>query len=46
MKNAKELMLEYTAFSFRDPKKAVRICSSWMDRYSCDFAFTFISPVR
>jgi hypothetical protein len=22
MKNAKELMLEYTAFSFRDPKKA------------------------
>ena len=46
MKNARELMLEYTAFSFRDPKKAVRICSSWMDRYSCDFAFTFISPVR
>jgi hypothetical protein len=46
MKNAKELMLEHTAFSFRDPKKAVRICSSCMDRSSCDFAFTFISLVR
>jgi NAD(P)-dependent dehydrogenase (short-subunit alcohol dehydrogenase family) len=25
MKNAKELMLEYTAFSFRDPKKAAEM---------------------
>ena len=25
MKNAKELMLEYTAFSFRDPKKAAQM---------------------
>jgi uncharacterized protein len=25
MKNAKELMLEYTAFSFRDPKKAAEV---------------------
>jgi hypothetical protein len=46
VKNAKELMLEYTTFSFRDPKKAVRICFSCMDRSSCDFAFTFTSLVR
>ena len=26
MKNAKELMLEYTAFSFRDPKMAPLSC--------------------
>ena len=25
MKNAKELMLEYTAFSFREPKKAAEM---------------------
>jgi hypothetical protein len=25
MKNAKELMLEYTAFSFKDPKKAAEM---------------------
>jgi len=25
MKNAKELMLEYTAYSFRDPKKAAEM---------------------
>jgi len=25
MKNSKELMLEYTAFSFRDPKKAAEM---------------------
>ena len=25
MKNAKELMLEYTAFSFRDPKKGAEM---------------------
>ena len=25
MKSAKELMLEYTAFSFRDPKKAAEM---------------------
>ena len=25
MKNAKELMLEYTAFSFRDPRKAAEM---------------------
>jgi hypothetical protein len=25
MKNAKELMLEYTAFSFRDPKQAAEM---------------------
>jgi len=25
MKNAKELMLEFTAFSFRDPKKAAEM---------------------
>ena len=25
MKNAKELMLEYSAFSFRDPKKAAEM---------------------
>ncbi len=25
MKNAKELMLEYTAFSFRDPKEAAEM---------------------
>ena len=25
MKNARELMLEYTAFSFRDPKKAAEM---------------------
>ena len=45
-KNAKELMPEYTAFWFRDPKKAVGICSSCMDRSSCDFVFTFICLVR
>jgi hypothetical protein len=46
VKNAKELMLEYTAFSLRDPKKAVRICSPCMDRSSCDFAFTFTPHMR
>ena len=34
MKNAKELMLEYTAYSFREPKKAAEMFAE-MELLSC-----------
>src|SRR6202042_2785242 len=45
MKNAKELMLEYTAFSFRDPKKAAEMFAE-DGAFELPYLATFGLPTR
>ena len=45
MKNAKELMLEYTAFSFRDPKKAAEMFAEF-GAFELPYLATFGLPTQ